>query len=231
MFVSYKNVFEGLETAHKTKLDTKMKKRRLNSIVDILHDKKNKSHTTKGWRRLKTIRKCLDSFKPFERTKMQKRFHDSFLQATASHLFADDVDVDLARVMKQNKWAHLKQQCLAMTPRRFGKTMSVGMFCAAYLYSVENAEIAIFSTGRRASQKLLELIHSLVCKLPNGRERIAKYNAEILNMKNYDGTFGQSKLSSYPSNAKTLRGVGGDIVIMEEVSTTITTNPWGRIFT
>lgn len=218
MIVSYKKVFEGLQTAHELTLSKQLKKRRLNSIVDILQNRKNKSHTTKGWRRLRTIRKCLDSFKPYERTKMQKRFHDSFLQATASHLFADDVDVDLARVMKQNKWKHLKQQCLAMTPRRFGKTMSVGMFCAAYLYSVENAEIAIFSTGRRASQKLLELIHSLICKLPGGRDRILKYNAEILNMRNYDGSHGQSKLSSYPSNAKTLRGVGGDIVIMEEVS-------------
>ena len=80
--------------------------------------------------------------------------------------------------------------------------MSVGMFCAAYLYSVENCEIAIFSTGRRASQKLLELINSLICKLPGGKERIIKYNQEVLNMSNYDESYGQSKLSSYPSNAK-----------------------------
>ena len=108
MIVSYQKVFEGLQTAHELTLNKQLKKRRLNNIVTILQDQKNKSHTTKGWRRLRTIRKCLDSFKPYERTKMQKRFHDSFLQATASHLFADDVDVDLARVMKQNKWKHLK---------------------------------------------------------------------------------------------------------------------------
>ena len=105
-----------------------------------------------------------------------------------------------------------------MTPRRFGKTMSVGMFVAAYLYSVENAEICIFSTGRRASQKLLELIKQLIEKLTNGRERILKFNQEILNVSNYDGSPGASKLSSFPSNAKTLRGVGGNLVIMEEVS-------------
>ena len=105
-----------------------------------------------------------------------------------------------------------------MTPRRFGKTMSVGMFVAAYLYAVENAEICIFSTGRRASQKLLELIKSLIEKLPNGRDRIQKFNQEILNLSNYDGSPGASKLSSFPSNAKTLRGVGGNLVIMEEVS-------------
>ena len=128
MQVSYKKVFEGLELAHKTKLDATMKRRRLENMTSIIQDRKNKSHTTKGWRRLKTIRKCLDSFKPFNRTKMQKRFHDSFLQATASHIFADDVDVDLARVMKQNKWKHLKQQCLAMTPRRFGVSITTMHF-------------------------------------------------------------------------------------------------------
>ena len=48
-------------------------------------------------------------------------FHHAFLQATAMHLFRDDIDVDLARVMHQNNWKSLKQQCLCMTPRRFGK--------------------------------------------------------------------------------------------------------------
>jgi len=65
----------------------------------------------------------------------------------------------------------------------------------------------------------LELIKSLIEKLPNGRERILKFNQEILNVSNYDGSPGASKLSSFPSNAKTLRGVGGNLVIMEEVST------------
>ena len=78
------------------------------------------------------------------------------------------------------------------------------MFCAAYLYACENCEICIFSTGRRASQKLLELIKSLVEKLPGGADRILKYNQEILNLTNFDGSPGASKLSSYPSNAKTV---------------------------
>lgn len=216
--LSYKTVFNTLLSSHNNKLMASLKRRRLNGMLDVMSERKAKGMITKGWRRLVTIRKCLDGFQGFERTKMQKRFHHAFLQATAMHLFRDDVDVDLAKVMKQNSWEHLKQQCLCMTPRRFGKTMSVGMFCAAYLYSVENCEIAIFSTGRRASQKLLELINSLICKLPNGKERILKYNQEILNLTNFDGSYGQSKLSSYPSNAKTLRGVGADIVIMEEAA-------------
>jgi len=168
--ISYNKVFETLLSSHKNKLVQSLKRRRLSGMLDVISQQKSKGMITKGWRRLMTIRRALDSFKPFERTKMQKRFHHAFLQATAMHLFRDDVDVDLARVMKQNQWKSLKQQCLCMTPRRFGKTMSVGMvsksapvpkqtkhfvtnnllkFCSAYLYSVENCEIAIFSTGRR----------------------------------------------------------------------------------
>ena len=218
--ISYDKVFEGLRISHDARVKRALKKRRLKPLLSALNDRVNTGQESKGWRRLKCLRKCLDGFKPFERTRMQKRFHDSFMQATAMHLFKDDTDVDLARVMSINGWTHLKQQCLAMTPRRFGKTMSVGMFVAAYLYAVENAEICIFSTGRRASQKLLELIKSLVEKLPDGRDRVMKFNQEILNLTNYDGSPGASKLSSFPSNAKTLRGVGGDIVIMEEVSIT-----------
>ena len=216
--ISYRKIFEGLRISNDAQVEKTLKKRKLKTLMNVMDDKSASGQTSKGWRRLKCLRKALDSFKPFERTRMQKRFHHAFLQATAMHLFKDDTDVDLARVMSINGWKHLKQQCLAMTPRRFGKTMSVGMFVAAYLYAVENAEICIFSTGRRASQKLLELIKSLIEKLPNGRDRIQKFNQEILNLSNYDGSPGASKLSSFPSNAKTLRGVGGNLVIMEEVS-------------
>ena len=213
--ISYRKIFEGLRISNDAQVEKSLKKRKLKTLLTVMDDKSASGHTSKGWRRLKTLRKALDSFKPFERTRMQKRFHHAFMQATAMHLFKDDTDVDLARVMSINGWKHLKQQCLAMTPRRFGKTMSVGMFVAAYLYSVENAEICIFSTGRRASQKLLELIKSLIEKLPNGRERILKFNQE--------------------SNAKTLRGVGCNLVIMEEVSrlhhhSLSLQCPWGRAY-
>ena len=119
--ISYDKVFEGLRISHDARVQKALKKRRLKTLFNALNDRTNTGQQSKGWRRLKCLRKCLDGFKPFERTRMQKRFHDSFMQATAMHLFKDDTDVDLARVMGINGWSHLKQQCLAMTPRRFGK--------------------------------------------------------------------------------------------------------------
>ncbi len=86
------------------------------------------------------------------------------------------------------------------------------MFVAAMALNVP-CEQAIFSTGRRASQKLLELVQSLLLKVPGASDRIAKSNQEMIWIRHPGDRM--SKISSYPSCAKTLRGVGGDIVYME----------------
>tara|TARA_B110000483_G_C17991798_1_gene463813 strand:+ start:411 stop:836 length:426 start_codon:yes stop_codon:yes gene_type:complete len=122
--ISYNKIYEGLIISHDAKIQKTLKKRKLKTLMNVINDKNASGQVSKGWRRLKTLRRALDNFKPFERTRMQKRFHHAFMRATAMHLFNDDTDVNLARVMAINGWTDLKQQCLCMTPRRFGKTMA-----------------------------------------------------------------------------------------------------------
>ena len=43
--------------------------------------------------RLNNIRKYLDLFPGYVRSEMQKKFHESFLQAVALHLYRDDPEV------------------------------------------------------------------------------------------------------------------------------------------
>ena len=112
--------------------------------------------------RLVNIRKYLDHVKGYDRSEMQKQFHESFLQAVALHLYKDDPEVDMDKIMSMNEWPNLKQQVLCLTPRRFGKTTAVAMFVAAYFLSVEKAQLCIFSTGKRASDGMLEKIHEFV---------------------------------------------------------------------
>ena len=71
------------------------------------------------------------------------------MQATCLHLYRDDPDIDMGKIMKMNNFDNLKQQVLCLTPRRFGKTTSVAMFVAAYALTVPRSEQCIFSTGRR----------------------------------------------------------------------------------
>ena len=81
--ISYRKIFEGLRISNDAKVEKTLKKRKLKTLMNVMDDKSASGQTSKGWRRLKTLRKALDSFKPFERTRMQKRFHHAFMQATA----------------------------------------------------------------------------------------------------------------------------------------------------
>ena len=170
-----------------------------------------------GEQRLQEMRDILENGFTWKRSKTQCRFHESFLNACIRFLYAEDSNApDYAAILEKNGWGDLRQQCLCMTPRRFGKTVAVGMYVTA-LALVAPCEQAIFSTGRRASSKLLELVVTLLNQVPGAADRIVKSNQEMVWISHTSGRL--SKISSYPSCAKTLRGVGGDVVYMEEAGT------------
>lgn len=167
-----------------------------------------------GDQRLQSMREVLENGFKWKRSKTQKRFHESFLNACIRFIYAEDTNApDYAAILEKNGWSDLRQQCLCMTPRRFGKTVSVGMYVTALALMVP-CEQAIFSTGRRASSKLLELVVTLLNQVTGAAERIVKSNQEMVWVSHPSGRI--SKISSYPSCAKTLRGVGGEVVYMEE---------------
>jgi len=167
--------------------------------------------------RLRALRDVLENGYLWTRSNTQRQFHESFLNSCVRYLYSHDSSPpDYREIMDDNNWCDIRQQCLCMTPRRFGKTVAVGMFVGAIALVVPGSEQAIFSTGRRASNKLLELVNQLVSQIPGTIDRIAKCNQETIWITHPCG--GVSKINSYPSCAKTLRGVGGDIVYMEEAS-------------
>ena len=170
-----------------------------------------------GTDRVLALRDVLENGYLWTRSNTQRRFHDAFLNACVRYLYShDSVPPDYRSIMDTNNWTDIRQQCLCMTPRRFGKTVAVGMFVGAMALVVPGCEQAIFSTGRRASSKLLELVTQLVSQVPGGVDRIVKSNQETVWISHPTGEV--AKINSYPSCAKTLRGVGGDVVYMEEAS-------------
>ena len=170
-----------------------------------------------GTSRLAQLRDVLENGFDWTRSNTQRRFHEAFLNSCVRYLYSHDATPpDFREIMDENNWVDIRQQCLCMTPRRFGKTVAVGMFVAAMALTVPNCEQAIFSTGRRASGKLLELVTQLISQVPGGSDRVTKSNQETVWVAHPCG--GTAKINSYPSCAKTLRGVGGDVVYMEEAS-------------
>lgn len=188
--------------------------------IRTLTEGSKKKQSAQGDKLMLKLKQLLDyvprSYKNWERSKMQKIFHRNFMQATCMHLYRNDPDIDMDRIMKMNGFDNLKQQVLCLTPRRFGKSTSVAMFVAAYGMTVPYSEQCIFSTGRRASQKLLELIRDMI-KAGEHKDMFIKCNGETMLLQG-PSPLDVRKVHSYPSCAKTLRGCGGDVVYMEEAA-------------
>jgi len=102
-------------------------------------------------------------------------------------LFKDDFAENLDFLREQFEVDQFKSEVMIITPRRWGKTYSVAMFVAASAYALEGTTQAIFSTGRRASKKLLDLIYQMLCKLPGMKESIITKNVEEIRIQGPGG--------------------------------------------
>jgi len=69
---------------------------------------------------------------------------------------------------------------LCMTPRRFGKTISVAIFVVAMMIACPGIVIGTFSTGRRASGGIMDLVSQMISNIPGLKERVVRQNEEQL---------------------------------------------------
>ena len=108
-------------------------------------------------RRLYDTLNAIDAME-YPRSHHQRRFHECFICASLPSIYGDDYKLCEARLCREHKRTQIKTEVMIVTPRRFGKTFSVAQYVAAYSAAVHGKEVAIFSTGRRASKKMLDLI-------------------------------------------------------------------------
>ena len=191
--------------------------RALKRKLDSYLSKTGEDEAVAGDAIMKQVYKLLDQFEGYERSDTQKTFHSEFIAASLPHIYGKDFERYRSRILSQHSLTELCQEILVCTPRRFGKTTCVSMFCAVMLYTVPNMWIAVFSTGQRASTSLLDLTAKFINMLENGTERILKKNQEQLFLKGLTPT-DERRLFSYPSSVAGLKGVGGKIIILEEAS-------------
>lgn len=152
-----------------------------------------------GRQRLAKLRKAMASL-GLTYSDDQREFTNRMIAACAKLIFKDDLEANLADLLIELSIKELQQELMAIMPRRYGKTMIVSAFTVAALLSIEGIEIGIFSTGRRASQKILENIYWLLCK--HGDVTIDKHNVETIWIKGPYGKSDVRKVSSYPSNVR-----------------------------
>ena len=70
------------------------------------------------------------------------------------------------------------------------------MYVACFLLAMGGEVVSIYSTGRRASKKLLALIYKIIVMLCTNDDRIRVYNQETLEVVGFNGKV--SELGSYP---------------------------------
>lgn len=139
----------------------------LDSTNQILGLESGKLDTTTltGDERLDMFRELLDMFN-WEREDNQIEFHEIMIQTVLPKIFTKEWDTDYERIMRMFKMEKHKAETFIICPRRYGKTVSVAMFCAAYLYMIPNASIAIFSTSKRTSGKMMTAVYGFMRELP-----------------------------------------------------------------
>jgi hypothetical protein len=138
------------------------------------------------------------------------------LLASLPHIYGPaDFEANRERILAEHGTDKVMYEVLIICPRRWGKTFSVAMFCAAALLTCPHMNISVFSTGQRASSSLLDLCAKFA--LSTGKARVLKKNQENFHLKG-SSSDDVRVLNSFPSSVSGLKGQGGKIVILEEAS-------------
>jgi hypothetical protein len=149
----------------------------------------------------------------WNRSYHQRLFHDDFLKACTRSFWKLEPPGQFARdhqkVLRVNSWDHIAQEILISTPRRFGKTISVSMFCAAMLLACPGVEISIYSTCKRISQKILRNVQKFALLIADADYATLNFGVKRENMEeiNLQGPLGNTDvriINSYPSKVEKL---------------------------
>jgi hypothetical protein len=109
----------------------------------------------------------------FSLSNAQRLFVKEYLYACAPLVFGTDWRECSMQFLQKHKLAKIIYQVMALTPRRFGKTVSICVFVLALIMSVPRLRVIVISQGKRASLALVKKIKEFLWKTPGGRERLA----------------------------------------------------------
>jgi len=206
MVVSYERHLARLRDSYEATVDHKLAQLQTKDTVHACVAPSTESRDRMSGREvLGLLLKTLDSFS-MKRSKHQRYFHREMIKSILPHIFRHDLDANLEALKREFFFEDYSQQVMIVTPRRWGKTIAVSMFvaaCAIALPAEDKPFVqAIFSTGRRASQKLLEQVHRFLVQIPGVEERIKKHNVEMIWIQGPGGQNDMREIYSYPSKVK-----------------------------
>jgi hypothetical protein len=148
--------------------------------IEVARDQGWGSVDCQGDKRLRDIQRMLESGIGITRSPDQVLFHTCFILACLPKIYGEQWNDHSLRVMKEFEVDKIDPEVLIVTARRWGKTYAVAMFVVALLLCVPGIQIAIFSTGSRASGSLYDIVMMMISRIPDGFNRIVKNTKEHL---------------------------------------------------
>lgn len=173
------------------------------------------SYECEGDRRVKKLRELFtqgfktrvrpgddpEAFKRIVPSSDQLNFLNWCMFSCLPHIYGtEEWPTHCARVLKE--WGlgdEVRYFIMMVTARRVGKTYAVGMFDSGMISVVPGMTIAVYSTGRRASEMLKDLVEQFVCM--TGEE-----NAQRIVVSNQEKLFISHNLSRTNTEARTKKG-------------------------
>ena len=163
----------------------------------------SRREASNGDRRISELRAALQYLDDYPdkwvRSPQQKQFHEAFHAACIKNVYKEEFAANYLRILEENDWDEARQEVLICCPRRFGKTIAVCMYVAAYAYTQPNCKICIFSPSRRQSEMLLDQVKEFLFKFRDFK--IKRLNKENLWLQGPDDN-DIRKIMAYPSNVE-----------------------------
>jgi hypothetical protein len=135
-----------------------------------------------GDQKLRRLRLILDSF-PITRGEIQIMFHEKFIQSCLPIIYRGEWDYNFDAIMRRNRITQIFLERILICPRRFGKSVGVALFAAAFFWSKTKKKITIFSRGKRMAQKLMLQCVRFALSLPGFREYLVSCTTEKVELR------------------------------------------------
>jgi len=155
-----------------------------------------------GDKRVRMLRTALEQLDHlgFRRSAHQRQFHEAFIGACLPQIYGQDLNRMLPRILRENNMEEIHCEIMVCCPRRWGKTMAVALYAAAYLWTQPDAEVLIYSISKRTSTMLMAKVYNILTILAGGSHIVRTHNQEELEIVNaHDAT---SVCRCYPSSPK-----------------------------
>ena len=198
----YSSVFAKFTKAKKKDYRNRKAKWRVPLKHEYYRKNFSRGIESSGDKRIRELRDALSQLDQlgFMRSSHQREFHEAFIGACLPQIYGEDFDRNLVKILRENNMDEIRCEIMVCCPRRWGKTMAVALYAAAYLWTQPEAEIIIYSIAKRTSSMMSSKIYNMIVKLAGGDHCVGTHKQEDLVITNMNG--GESVLHSYPAASR-----------------------------